>query len=238
MGNDKKQWGETITKPILEKEYLSGKSYKSIAKTFGCGETTIMRLGLKYGIVSRQRRYNVVGQKFGKLLVIERAQSSARNSSRWICICDCGNKITVLGCSLKSGATKSCGCLSKEQLWKGFEEISGTYWGRCERGAKVRDLSFDLTIQDAWQKFLDQNRLCALSGNLLVFNPKYCNPRSKAQEWQTASLDRIDSSRGYSLDNIQWVHVSVNYMKMDINQTDFIKLCTDIANFSGKNDKR
>lgn len=233
MKNVNKQWCEIITKSILEEEYLSGKSYKSIAKAFGCGETTIMRLGLKYGIISRQRAYKFINKRFGKLLVVKRAENSKKGNSMWFCVCDCGKTITVLGESLKHGATKSCGCLSKEQLWKGFGEISGTYWGRCERGAKFRGLSFNLTIQDAWQKFLDQNRLCALSGNLLVFNPKYCNPRSKVPEWQTASLDRIDSNKGYSLDNIQWVDVSVNYMKNDMSENDFIKFCVDVANFSG-----
>lgn len=41
----------------------------------------------------------------------------------------------------------------------------------------------------------------------------------------TASLDRIDSTKGYTLDNIQWVHKHINVMKMDLDQEYFIKLC-------------
>lgn len=232
MNGDKKQWGQIITKSILKKEYLSGKSWKSIAENYGCGETTIMRLASKYNLKSRKRAYDLCGQKFGKLLVIEKKPSNKRNHSMWLCICDCGKETITMGGSLIQGATKSCGCLVHETLWKGFEEISGSYWGRCERGANNRGLKFNLSIKDAWKKFLDQNRKCALSGRILLFNPKYCDPRYSGPEWQTASLDRIDSNKGYSIDNIQWVHVSVNYMKMDINQSDFIKLCIDIANFS------
>lgn len=224
------KWEDIITKEILEKEYSSGKSWLSIADTYGCGETTVARLALKYGIKSRSRLYDLTNTKFGKLLVVGRTDSK-KNNSMWLCLCDCGKQINVLGCSLKSGATRSCGCLSRESLWKGFGEISGTYWGRCKSGAKNRGIPFNLNIEDAWEKFLSQDRKCSLSGRLLVFNPQYCNPRSKEKEWQTASLDRIDSLKGYEINNIQWVHTYVNYMKCDIDQDEFIQFCKEIATY-------
>lgn len=49
----------------------------------------------------------------------------------------------------------------------------------------------------------------------------------------TASLDRIDSNRGYTQDNVQWVHKDVNKMKMDLNQQIFVELCRAIAAHSG-----
>ena len=52
------------------------------------------------------------GITYGRLTVIEK--SSERGSSgnvKWFCLCDCGNKCLVSGSSLKSGSTKSCGCL-------------------------------------------------------------------------------------------------------------------------------
>lgn len=49
------------------------------------------------------------GQRFGRLLVIERAESKNKNSS-WLCRCDCGNYSTVSAPNLKSGRTCSCGC--------------------------------------------------------------------------------------------------------------------------------
>lgn len=52
----------------------------------------------------------------------------------------------------------------------------------------------------------------------------------------TASLDRIDSSRGYEIDNIQWVHKDVNKMKMGLSQNEFIDICKIISkNNRGKN---
>jgi hypothetical protein len=46
---------------------------------------------------------------------------------------------------------------------------------------------------------------------------------------QTASLDRIDSSKGYEIDNIQWVHVMVNMCKNKYPQDKFVEMCKAIA---------
>ena len=63
---------------------------------------------------------NLVGQKFGRLKVISRAEDNVSKSGYrtviWNCICDCGNQVTVRGKSLKNGDSKSCGCLQKELI--------------------------------------------------------------------------------------------------------------------------
>lgn len=53
---------------------------------------------------------NLIGQRYGKLVVIDRAESSDSGKRRWICQCDCGNKTVVLGSNLTRGSTVSCGC--------------------------------------------------------------------------------------------------------------------------------
>ena len=45
----------------------------------------------------------------------------------------------------------------------------------------------------------------------------------------TASLDRIDSSKGYTTDNIQWVHKDINIMKNDYGNDYFIEICKKVA---------
>lgn len=52
---------------------------------------------------------------------------------------------------------------------------------------------------------------------------------SKQREEGTASLDRIDSSRGYVEGNVQWVHKDVNFMKQALSQERFVELCTLVA---------
>lgn len=59
----------------------------------------------------------MVGEKFGRLLVVSQAESKRYGKtvrSQWLCHCDCGNKKTILGNSLRSGQTNSCGCLNQE----------------------------------------------------------------------------------------------------------------------------
>lgn len=65
------------------------------------------------------------GKKFGKLTVKEFVETRNRNAY-WLCECSCGNEKVISSCSLKTGHTKSCGCIFKETMkgsnnpaWKG-----------------------------------------------------------------------------------------------------------------------
>lgn len=59
---------------------------------------------------------DLTGQRFGKLTVIKRVENNKHGSSRWLCRCDCGNTVFVVGHQLKRGKPKSCGCLKIEVL--------------------------------------------------------------------------------------------------------------------------
>lgn len=63
---------------------------------------------------------DLTGMKFGRLTVIKRTedyiQQNGHKTIMWLCVCDCGNEIVAQGASLKSGHTKSCGCLLKETM--------------------------------------------------------------------------------------------------------------------------
>jgi hypothetical protein len=63
---------------------------------------------------SKAKLEDLVGKKFGRLLVIQRASNQTllkgQEIVKWVCLCDCGNKKEIAARSLKSGATKSCGC--------------------------------------------------------------------------------------------------------------------------------
>lgn len=71
---------------------------------------------------------DLTGKQFDRLTVIKRApdyiQSNGRKRTMWLCMCECGNYITVDGEHLKSGATKSCGCLQRELTSKRFKRYN------------------------------------------------------------------------------------------------------------------
>lgn len=66
------------------------------------------------------------GKEFGRLKVIERVGSDKNGHSKWLCECSCGNpdSIIILGTSLISGATKSCGCFRKEVVSERFKKYN------------------------------------------------------------------------------------------------------------------
>nr|WP_150959353.1 AP2 domain-containing protein [Aneurinibacillus sp. XH2] len=56
----------------------------------------------------------LVGQRFWRFIVLERAENDRHGKTRWKCLCDCGTISIVHGSALKRGNTKSCGCLNDE----------------------------------------------------------------------------------------------------------------------------
>lgn len=59
---------------------------------------------------------DLTGLRFGRLTVTARyPQNNWRREARWQCLCDCGNGVIVVGINLRSGGTKSCGCLRIEE---------------------------------------------------------------------------------------------------------------------------
>ena len=62
----------------------------------------------------RQPRTNHVGERFGRLLIVEPAHVGGGRGFWWLCKCDCGNEIVAPHYSMRAGKTKSCGCYMRE----------------------------------------------------------------------------------------------------------------------------
>jgi hypothetical protein len=110
-------------------------------------------------------------------------------------------------------------------MWAGYGSISGTLFGKAKQSAKKRNMDFDLTIVDLDNLHKKQNGKCALTGEILEFGTNF----SKRAIDITASLDRIDSSKGYTVDNIQWVHKDLNMMKRNYDNDYFKYICYLVA---------
>lgn len=179
---------------------------------------------------------NNIGERYGSLVVID--IDGKKNTSGTLyrkCLCDCGKEKYVTLGNLKSGNVSSCGCLKMRQgkdhpLWRGHGGISKRYWSRTKRNAANRNIEFAITIEEMWQQWLMQEGKCKLTGEQLLLHT--CKGNNT-----TASLDRIDSSRGYTKNNIQWVHKDIQKMKTDFNNEFFIKMCHKVAKRSQLNDR-
>lgn len=143
-----------------------------------------------------------IGQRVGKLVIIERAANKVEGSVKracWLCKCDCGNEIIVSSHSLSKalkgkGGTRSCGCLTKIKPVKHGLCESKIYriWAsmiqRCSNPKNPAYMSYGgrgITVCERWLNFSN------------FYEDMGSRPPSK-------TLDRVDNSLGYSKDNCRW----------------------------------
>ena len=225
-----------MNKQTLKKMlYQENKTQREIAKTYKCSESLVSQKIKQYGL-RRNIETSYIGKTFHSLKPIKYLGKDKNSHAIFLCICDCGQKKQVLANSLDSGNTKSCGCQSRKRgkqhkLYKGYEEIRAEYWSRVLRGARDRGIEVKITIEDAWNIFIKQDRRCALTGEILHFP----NTR-KTRKYSTASLDRIDSKFGYTKNNTQWIHKKLQPMKMNMQEQEFVDVCKQVYLY--KKDKK
>ncbi len=97
---------------------------------------------------------------------------------------------------------------------------------RMKAGARRRKIPFKLTQAYIRELYRRQDGQCALTGEPLVLAR---TSHTHAAGKTTASLDRRDSSKGYVVGNVQWVHKTVNQMKWDQPEAEFIGWCRRVA---------
>lgn len=180
------------------------------------------------------------GKKFGKLKVICRAPDGKRQQARYWCECNCGNITCTHAVSFERGV-KSCLKCSNQKLSKGkvllVGEIPVSFWNHNKKRAEKNGVIFNVTIKQGWELFLKQKKCCALSGQPIRFCIGNADTENgwKGRLIHTASIDRIDPKKGYTLNNIQWVHKDINFMKGSFKKDYFIKICKSIStNYKNK----
>jgi hypothetical protein len=106
--------------------------------------------------------------------------------------------------------------------WKGYNGIPyGWFSNYFERKSKRKQKTGNIIIEQVYDLWIKQDKKCALSGVSIGFYDDGKN--------HTCSIDRIDSSKDYTLDNIQLVHKDVNIMKNKFDNQYFIDICKKIA---------
>lgn len=230
-------------------DYKNNKTVEDISKNFLINRKSVYKVLKQNDVLMKGERFNLLGRKYGKLSVIKFDSFDNNGKRKWLCSCECGKTIVVRAADLKSGKNISCGCFRNEQSssflkkyrkdikdknlkfhnFCGYKDLSGIYLGSLKHSAIKRNLTWDVTPEYLYNLYIEQNKKCAISGLDIYLDPIKNNK-------QTASLDRKNSKLGYTKENVQWLHIDVNYIKMDFDQEYFIKLCSVISDFNKNSD--
>lgn len=110
------------------KECIKYGHHMRAGQTVSCG--CVQRQ--KASEISKRKAHNLVGQRFGRLLVLRRCGSNEYQKALWLCRCGCGTEAKVATGSLRSGNTTSCGCFHKEMISELFTNHELTEQDRFE----------------------------------------------------------------------------------------------------------
>ena len=176
--------------------------------------------------ISKALRKDLTGQKFGRLLVIEYAESRYQRA-HWLCQCACGLQKVICGSSLRRGLTESCGCITKETPHarthgrSDSPEASMLY--AAKKRAKDAGLEFDLRLED-----IHIPEFCPLLPNI-----KLESRTEKRPTWCSPSLDRFDSTKGYVRGNVWVISHHANTLKSNATAEELQTLVENMKKFHG-----
>lgn len=163
------------------------------------------------------------GTVFGEWTVLEQftdKDSKERHISMLKVKCSCGTEKVIRKSGVVEGRSKACKpCSSRIKANNpGYEELGGGQIWFIKHGAKKRNLDYLITGEYMWNLLEAQEFKCALTGIPLIIE-KIRSPKV------TASLDRIDSKKGYVEGNVRWVHKRVNIMRMNMSDRELLEWC-------------
>lgn len=193
-----------------------------------------------------RKYYPKINDKFGDFTVIsENVEFTNDNKIKYIVKCSCGHEQSVRAYFLTTKRQTCCRkCSQRKAAYKfesrrnfidrshdGIGNFTKTCYSYFKNNAYRRDIEWDnkLTLKVLWDLFIKQNKKCKLSGLDIDFTENRVNSNVDFKN-TTASLDRIDSKKPYTINNVQWVHKDINRMKWAFDEKYFIKLCKLIVN--------
>lgn len=161
---------------------------------------------------------DMTGQRFGLLTVVRLSGKDKRGEMIWECLCDCGNTTFTVGNRLRSGKTKSCGCLQRKHRKEGFNRKHGMT---------------DSRLYTAW---LNMRNRCYSVNNIMYQNyggrgicvcDEWRNSFENFMSWANGNgyqegltLERINVDGNYEPSNCTWITKTEQYL----NRTDSHKI--------------
>ena len=151
------------------------------------------------------KKINIIGQKFGRLIVIEQS-NNLHNRIAWLCKCNCGNYKVVTSSDLKKNKVKSCGCLRKEttsktSLKNSTHHLSNSRLYKVWKSMKQRCYNKNNT---PYKKYGGRGiKVCNEWKNDFIsfYNWAMRNGYDESKTTKEQSIDRIDVNGNYEPNN-------------------------------------
>ena len=170
---------------------------------------------------SRQRRprEHVVGKRYGRLVVLE--DNSVGADRRWLCQCDCGTVKSILSGAIKSGDTRSCGCLRNEASAKRNAKPQGTsglnaMYIACRQSASSRSIKFFLSKEEFAGIISQRCYWCGVA-------PRPRGSHRAVGKFTCTDIDRVDNTAGYIVSNCVACCKQCNVAKNNYTVEDFLE---------------
>lgn len=184
------RYNKTIREKALSL-LAEGKHYNEVADILGIPSQWCRQYAVDNGFHNVYRPSEIVGQRYGKLVCLEIVEAKCKSRPKGLFRCDCGNQKVIRVSNVKTGRTKSCGCLGNKthghsltstySSWnKMIERVKPTFYKSKDyfaRGIGIED--------ERWFDYL----------NFL---------EDMGERPPETSLDRIDNDRGYCRENCRW----------------------------------
>lgn len=174
---------------------------------------------------------DLVGQRFGKLVIVSKTTPNKIRQIRWVCKCDCGNNHITTTTMLRAGNIKSCGCYRNECRKLPGDGGSFNEWFNAYRynsNYHSRKKEFSLSKRE-FRLITSKN--CQYCGS--EPKPYYAKHRAVISPvpYLCNGIDRVNNDIGYTLSNCVPCCSMCNYMKRGLSSSEFINHVHRISSY-------